>query len=171
METIGNLILSEYAEALRGKEVYFFMPESRLLRESEEELINSHLFNLAQAELIVGPLNDYLQDEISVGRLLGFLNAEAECIESFSLTVKEKKQRYVIIIANALASTLWNHPLQQKRFLDNCKRMIGIDPITWSTQTSRIRNAAASDRTVSFKAIQLREELYEQLGIPPEHRL
>lgn len=91
METIGNLILSEYAEALRGKEVYFFMPESRLLRESEEELINSHLFNLAQAELIVGPLNDYLQDEISVGRLLGFLNAEAECIESFSLTVKEKK--------------------------------------------------------------------------------
>lgn len=166
--TIGNQLLLEYAEAIMESAV---APVEELLRESDEELIDSHLFNLTQAEIVVEALNVYLQDEISVGRLLGFLNAEAECIETMNLTVKEKKQRYVIIIVNALASTLWRHPIQQKRFLSRCRWHIGIDAATWDTQTSRIRNATGRKRNVSSRAIKLRDELYEQLGIPPEHRL
>ena len=46
-----------------------------------------------------------------------------------------------------------------------------IDKATWDSQTSRIRNASAGDRIVSQKALQLRDELYEQLGIPSEFRL
>ena len=102
--TIGNRLLSEYTETLLEAVTYSTTPEEDgLLQESDEELIDSHLFNLTQAEIVVEPLNNYLQDEVSVGRLLGFLNAEAECIESMNLTIKEKKQRYVIIIVNALA--------------------------------------------------------------------
>ena len=170
--TIGNRLLSEYTETLLEAVTYSTTPEEDgLLQESDEELIDSHLFNLTQAEIVVEPLNNYLQDEISVGRLLGFLNAEAECIESMNLTIKEKKQRYVIIIVNALASTLWHHPIQQKRFLSRCRWQIGIDSVTWDTQTSRIRNATGRNRNVSCRALQLRDELYEQLGIPIEHRL
>ena len=168
---IGNKLLLEYIEVLLAAMDDSIMPAEGLLRESEEELINSHLFNLTQAEIVVEPLNNYLQDEISVGRLLGFLNAEAECIESMSLTVKEKKQRYVIIIVNALASTLWRHPIQQKRFINRCRWQIGIDSVTWNTQTSRIRNATERKGNVSRRALKLRDELYDQLGIPLKHRL
>ena len=161
--------MSEYVEAIWTADSIMSSPG--FLRESDEELIDSHLFNLAQAEMVIDPLNHYLQNEISVGYLLGFLNAEAEYFESMNLAIKEKKQRYVIIIVNALASTLWNHPQLQKRFLDRCKWQIGIDSATWDTQTSRIRNATACAGTVSSRAVQLRDALYDQLGIPPEHRL
>ena len=163
------MILSEYAEVIRNAESIISSPG--FLRENDEEIIDSHLFNFAQAEMVIDQLNYYLQNEISVGRLLGFLNSEAECIESMDLTVKEKKQRYVIIIINALASTLWTHPRLQKRFLERCRWQIGIDAATWDTQTSRIRNATSCTRTVSSRAIQLRDALYDQLDIPPEHRL
>lgn len=170
--TIGNKLLLEYTEVLlEAMDDKYIMPVEGLLRESDEELIDTHLFNLTQAEIIIEPLNRYLQNEISVGKLLGFLNAEAECMESMNLTVKEKKQRYVIIIVNALASTLWRHPIQQKRFLSRCRWQIGIDSATWDTQTSRIRNATGHKRNVSSRALQLRDELYEQLGIPIEHRM
>lgn len=169
--TIGNKLLLEYAEVLRGAIDESISPAERLLHESDEKFIDSHLFNLTQAEIVIEPLNNYLQDEVSVGRLLGFLNAEADCIESMNLTIKEKKQRYVIIIVNALASTLWRHPFQQKRFLSRCRWQIGIDSATWDTQTSRIRNAKECNGCVSSKALNLRNELYEQLGIPIEHRL
>ena len=88
-----------------------------------------------------------------------------------TLEAKEKKQRYVIIIVNALASTLWTHKELQDRFIEKCRIRIGIDKATWDSQTSRIRNASARDRNVSQKALQLRDELYEQLGIPSEFRL
>lgn len=87
------------------------------------------------------------------------------------MEVKEKKQRYVIIIVNALASTLWAHKELQERFIENCRIMIKIDKTTWNSQTSRIRNADADGRIVSQKALQLRDELYELLGIPSEFRL
>ena len=87
------------------------------------------------------------------------------------LEAKEKKQRYVIIIVNALAATLWAHKELQERFIEKCRIMIRIDKATWDSQTSRIRNASAGGRTVSLKALQLRDELYEQLGIPSEFRL
>ena len=103
--------------------------------------------------------------------LLKFLNDEADCFESMKLELKEKKQRYVIIIVNALASTLWAHKELQDCFIDNCRRMMRIDKATWDSQTSRIRNASAGGRTVSQKALKLRDELYEQLCIPAEYRL
>ena len=87
------------------------------------------------------------------------------------LEAKEKKQRYVIIIVNALASTLWTHKELQDRFIEKCRIRISIDKATWDSQTSRIRNASTRDKTVSQKALQLRDELYEQLGIPSEFRL
>lgn len=59
----------------------------------------------------------------------------------------------------------------QERFIENCRIMIRIDKATWDSQTSRIRNASAGGRIVSQKALQLRGELYERLGIPSEFRL
>lgn len=141
------------------------------MRESDEEYISSHLFNLSQAESIVDTLNDYLENPVTAISLLKFLNDEADCFESMKLEAKEKKQRYVIIIVNALASTLWAHKELQERFIENCRIKIRIDKATWDSQTSRIRNASAGGRIVSLKALQLRDELYEQLGIPSEFRL
>ena len=128
-------------------------------------------FNLSQAESIVDILNEYLENPLSAISLLKFLNDEADCFESMKLEAKEKKQRYVIIIVNALASTLWTHKELQDRFIEKCRIRISIDKATWDSQTSRIRNASAGGRTVSLKALQLRDELYEQLGIPSEFRL
>ena len=87
------------------------------------------------------------------------------------LEAKEKKQRYVIIIVNALASTLWALKELQDRFIENCRTKISIDKATWDSQTSRIRNASSGGRIVSQKALRLRDELYERLGIPSEFRL
>lgn len=164
---VGNIALSIYVETLSPA----LEQESYLLRESDAEYLSSHLFNLSQAESIVDTLNEYLENPLSALSLLKFLNDEADCFESMKLEAKEKKQRYVIIIVNALASTLWSHKELQERFIEKCRIRIGIDKATWDSQTSRIRNASARDRNVSQKALQLRDELYEQLGIPSEFRL
>ena len=164
---VGNIALSIYVETLSP----VTEQEGFFLRESDEEYISSHLFNLSQAESIVDVLNDYLENPVTAISLLKFLNDEADCFESMKLEVKEKKQRYVIIIVNALASTLWCHKELQERFIERCRIRIRIDKTTWDSQTSRIRNASASDRIVSLRALQLRDELYEQLGIPSEFRL
>ena len=164
---VGNIALSIYVETLNpavGR-------DGHILQESDAEYISSHLFNLAQAESIVDMLNDYLEHPVTAISLLKFLNDEAPCFESMTLEAKEKKQRYVIIIVNALAATLWAHKELQERFIEKCRIMIRIDKATWDSQTSRIRNASAGGRTVSLKALQLRDELYEQLGIPSEFRL
>lgn len=164
---VGNIALSIYVE--------IFSPgieqEGLFLRESDMEYISSHLFNLSQAESIVDILNDYLENPVTAISLLKFLNDEADCFGTMKLEAKEKKQRYVIIIVNALASTLWAHKELQESFIEKCRIRINIDKATWDSQTSRIRNASAGDRIVSQKAIQLRDELYEQLGIPSEFRL
>ena len=164
---VGNIALSIYIETLSPA----IEQKGLFLRESDEEYISSHLFNLSQAESIVDTLNDYLENPVTAISLLKFLNDEADCFESMKLEAKEKKQRYVIIIVNALASTLWAHKELQERFIENCRIKIRIDKATWDSQTSRIRNASARDRNVSQKALQLRDELYEQLGIPSEFRL
>lgn len=164
---VGNIALSIYVETLSPA----LEQKSHFLRESDAEYLSSHLFNLAQAESIVDMLNDYLEHPVTAISLLKFLNDEADCFESMTLEAKEKKQRYVIIIVNALASTLWAHKELQERFIEKCRIMIRIDKATWDSQTSRIRNASAGGRTVSLKALQLRDELYEQLGIPSEFRL
>lgn len=164
---VGNIALSIYVETLSPA----LEQESHFLRESDAEYISSHLFNLAQAESIVDMLNDYLEHPVTAISLLKFLNDEAHCFESMTLEAKEKKQRYVIIIVNALAATLWAHKELQERFIEKCRIRISIDKATWDSQTSRIRNASAGGRTVSLKALQLRDELYEQLGIPSEFRL
>ena len=164
---IGNIALSIYIETLSPA----IEQKGLFLRESDEEYISSHLFNLSQAESIVDTLNDYLENPVTAISLLKFLNDEADCFESMKLEAKEKKQRYVIIIVNALASTLWAHKELQERFIENCRIKIRIDKATWDSQTSRIRNASAGGRIVSLKALQLRDELYEQLGIPSEFRL
>lgn len=164
---IGNIALSIYVEILNPAIEH----EGLFLQESDAEYISSHLFNLSQAESIVDILNDYLENPVTAIALLKFLNDEADCLESMKLEVKEKKQRYVIIIVNALASTLWAHKELQERFIENCRIMIKIDKTTWNSQTSRIRNADADGRIVSQKALQLRDELYELLGIPSEFRL
>ena len=164
---VGNIALSIYVETLSPA----LEQESHFLRESDAEYMCSHLFNLSQAESIVDILNEYLENPLSAISLLKFLNDEADCFESMKLEAKEKKQRYVIIIVNALASTLWTHKELQDRFIETCRIRISIDKATWASQTSRIRNASKRDRTVSQKALQLRDELYEQLGIPSEFRL
>ena len=164
---VGNIALSIYVETLSPA----LEQESHFLRESDAEYLSSHLFNLSQAESIVDILNEYLENPLSAISLLKFLNDEAHCFESMTLEAKEKKQRYVIIIVNALAATLWAHKELQERFIEKCRIMIRIDKATWDSQTSRIRNASAGGRTVSLKALQLRDELYEQLGIPSEFRL
>lgn len=164
---VGNIALSIYVETLSPA----LEQESHFLRESDAEYLSSHLFNLSQAESIVDMLNDYLEHPVTAISLLKFLNDEAHCFESMTLEAKEKKQRYVIIIVNALAATLWAHKELQERFIEKCRIMIRIDKATWDSQTSRIRNASAGGRTVSLKALQLRDELYEQLGIPSEFRL
>ena len=164
---VGNIALSIYIETLSPA----IEQKGLFLRESDEEYISSHLFNLSQAESIVDTLNDYLENPVTTISLLKFLNDEADCFESMKLEAKEKKQRYVIIIVNALASTLWAHKELQERFIENCRIKIRIDKATWDSQTSRIRNASAGGRIVSLKALQLRDELYEQLGIPSEFRL
>lgn len=164
---VGNIALSIYVETLSPA----LEQKSHFLRESDAEYLSSHLFNLAQAESIVDMLNDYLEHPVTAISLLKFLNDEAHCFESMTLEAKEKKQRYVIIIVNALAATLWAHKELQERFIEKCRIMIRIDKATWDSQTSRIRNASAGGRTVSLKALQLRDELYEQLGIPSEFRL
>lgn len=164
---VGNIALSIYVETLSPA----LEQKSHFLRESDAEYLSSHLFNLSQAESIVDMLNDYLEHPVTAISLLKFLNDEADCFESMTLEAKEKKQRYVIIIVNALASTLWAHKELQERFIEKCRIMIRIDKATWDSQTSRIRNASAGGRTVSLKALQLRDELYEQLGIPSEFRL
>lgn len=164
---VGNIALSIYVETLSPA----LEQKSHFLRESDAEYLSSHLFNLSQAESIVDILNEYLENPLSAISLLKFLNDEADCFESMKLEAKEKKQRYVIIIVNALAATLWAHKELQERFIEKCRIMIRIDKATWDSQTSRIRNASAGGRTVSLKALQLRDELYEQLGIPSEFRL
>ena len=164
---VGNIALSIYVETLSPA----LEQKSHFLRESDAEYLSSHLFNLSQAESIVDMLNDYLEHPVTAISLLKFLNDEAHCFESMTLEAKEKKQRYVIIIVNALAATLWAHKELQERFIEKCRIMIRIDKATWDSQTSRIRNASAGGRTVSLKALQLRDELYEQLGIPSEFRL
>ena len=164
---VGNIALSIYIETLSPA----IEQKGLFLRESDEEYISSHLFNLSQAESIVDTLNDYLENPVTAISLLKFLNDEADCFESMKLEAKEKNQRYVIIIVNALASTLWAHKELQERFIENCRIKIRIDKATWDSQTSRIRNASAGGRIVSLKALQLRDELYEQLGIPSEFRL
>lgn len=164
---VGNIALSIYVETLSPA----LEQKSHFLRESDAEYLSSHLFNLSQAESIVDILNEYLENPLSAISLLKFLNDEAYCFESMTLEAKEKKQRYVIIIVNALAATLWAHKELQERFIEKCRIMIRIDKATWDSQTSRIRNASAGGRTVSLKALQLRDELYEQLGIPSEFRL
>ena len=164
---VGNIALSIYIETLSPA----IEQKGLFLRESDEEYISSHLFNLSKAESIVDTLNDYLENPVTAISLLKFLNDEADCFESMKLEAKEKKQRYVIIIVNALASTLWAHKELQERFIENCRIKIRIDKATWDSQTSRIRNASAGGRIVSLKALQLRDELYEQLGIPSEFRL
>lgn len=164
---VGNIALSIYAETLSPE----YEQKGTLLRDSDAEYISSHLFNLSQAESIVDIMNEYLDNPQTAVSLLKFLNDEADCFESMKLEAKEKKQRYVIIIVNALASTLWAHKELQERFIENCRIRIRIDKATWDSQTSRIRNASAGGRTVSLKALQLRDELYEQLGIPSEFRL
>ena len=164
---VGNIALSIYIETLSPA----IEQKGLFLRESDEEYISSHLFNLSQAESIVDTLNDYLENPVTAISLLKFLNDEADCFESMKLEAKEKKQRYVIIIVNALASTLWAHKELQERFIENCRIKIRIDKATWDSQTSRIRNASAGGRIVSLKALQLRDELYEQLGIPSKFRL
>lgn len=164
---VGNIALSIYIETLSPA----IEQKGLFLRESDEEYISSHLFNLSQAESIVDTLNDYLENPVTAISLLKFLNDEADCFESMKLEAKEKKQRYVIIIVNALASTIWAHKELQERFIENCRIKIRIDKATWDSQTSRIRNASAGGRIVSLKALQLRDELYEQLGIPSEFRL
>lgn len=164
---VGNIALSIYVETLTPA----LEQKSLFLRESDAEYLSSHLFNLSQAESIVDILNEYLENPLSAISLLKFLNDEADCFESMKLEAKEKKQRYVIIIVNALASTLWTHKELQDRFIEKCRIRIGIDKATWDSQTSRIRNASAGGRIVSLKALQLRDELYEQLGIPSEFRL
>ena len=164
---VGNIALSAYVETLSPP----IEQAGLFLREGDAEYISSHLFNLTQAESIVDILNDYLENPVTAISLLKFLNDEADCFESMKLEAKEKKQRYVIIIVNALASTLWAHKELQERFIEKCRIRINIDKATWDSQTSRIRNASAGDRIVSQKALQLRDELYEQLGIPSEFRL
>lgn len=164
---VGNIALSIYAETLSPE----YEQKGTLLRDSDAEYISSHLFNLSQAESIVDIMNEYLDNPQTAVSLLKFLNDEADCFESMKLEAKEKKQRYVIIIVNALASTLWAHKELQERFIENCRIRIRIDKATWDSQTSRIRNASAGGRTVSQKALQLRDELYELLGIPSEFRL
>lgn len=163
---VGNIALSIYVETLNPE-----IEHEGFLQESDAEYISSHLFNLSQAESIVDILNDYLENPVTAISLLKFLNDEADCFESMKLEVKEKKQRYVIIIVNALASTLWAHKELQERFIKNCRIRIRIDKATWDSQTSRIRNASADGRIVSQKALQLRDELYELFGIPSEFRL
>ena len=160
---VGNIALSIYVEIFSPE----IEQEGLFLRESDMEYISSHLFNLSQAESIVDILNDYLENPVTAISLLKFLNDEADCFGTMKLEAKEKKQRYVIIIVNALASTLWAH----KELQEKCRIRINIDKATWDSQTSRIRNASAGDRIVSQKALQLRDELYEQLGIPSEFRL
>ena len=164
---VGNIALSIYLETLCPA----IEQEGHILRESDADYISSHLFNLSQAESIVDILNDYLENPVTTASLLKFLNDEADCFESMKLKAKEKKQRYIIIIINALASTLWLHKDLQERFIENCRIRIGIDKATWDSQTSRIRNATSGGRTVRQKALRLRDELYEQLGIPSEFRL
>ena len=164
---VGNIALSAYVETLSPP----IEQAGLFLREGDAEYISSHLFNLTQAESIVDILNDYLENPVTAISLLKFLNDEADCFESMKLEAKEKKQRYVIIIVNALASTLWAHKELQDCFMEKCRIRINIDKATWDSQTSRIRNASAGNRVVSQKALQLRDELYEQLGIPSEFRL
>ena len=163
----GNIVLSMFLETLSPESEQ----EGHPLRDSDAEYIGTHLFNLSQAESIVDILNCYLENPVTAICLLKFLNDEADCFEPIKLESKEKKQRYVIIIVNALASTLWNHKELQERFIENCRIRMDIDRVTWDSQTSRIRNASARSRIVSQKAIRLRDELYEQLGIPAEFRL
>ena len=157
---VGNIALSVYVETLSPASEQ----EGLYLQESDAEYISSHLFNLSQAESIIDILNDYLENPVTVISLLKFLNDEADCFESMKLEAKEKKQRYVIIIVNALASTLWAHKELQERFIEKCRIKIRIDKATWDSQTSRIRNASTGGRIVSQKALQLRDGLYEQLG-------
>lgn len=164
---VGNIALSIYAETLSPA----IEQERCFLQESDAEYISSHLFNLSQAESVVDILNDYLENPVTALYLLKFLNDEADCFESMKLEAKEKKQRYIIIIVNALASTLWAHKELQDRFIENCRTKISIDKATWDSQTSRIRNASSGGRIVSQKALRLRDELYERLGIPSEFRL
>ena len=164
---VGNIALSIYVETLSPA----IEQEGCFLQESDAEYISSHLFNLSQAESVVDILNAYLENPVTALYLLKFLNDEADCFESMKLEAKEKKQRYVIIIVNALASTLWAHKELQERFIENCRIKISIDRATWDSQTSRIRNASSGGRIVSQKALRLRDELYERLGIPSEFRL
>ena len=110
---VGNIALSIYAETLSPE----YEQKGPLLRDSDAEYISSHLFNLSQAEGIVCVLNDYLEKPVTAISLLKFLNDEADCFESMKLEAKEKKQRYVIIIVNALASTLWAHKELQENFI------------------------------------------------------
>ena len=166
--TVGNIALNVYADVLCPQQYEF---EGHVLRESEAEYISSHLFSLTQAEAVADTLNAYLKNPVSVSLLLKFLNDEADCLETSALEFKEKKQRYVMIVINALASTLWAHKGLQDRFVENCRIRLGIDRITWDTQTSRIRNASAGKGSVSARALNLRDELYDQLSIPKEHRL
>ena len=173
---VGNIALSEYVEILRPavkQEGYIlrYIEDFPVLRDNDAEYISSHLFNLSQAESVVDTLNDYLENPVTAVSLLKFLNDEADCFESMKLEAKEKKQRYVIIIVNALASTLWAYKELQESFIENCRTRLRIDRTTWESQTSRIRNASPGSRIVSQKALQLRDELYEQLGIPSEFRL
>ena len=102
---VGNIALSIYAETLSPE----YEQKGPLLRDSDAEYISSHLFNLSQAESIVDIMNEYLDNPQTAVSLLKFLNDEADCFESMKLEAKEKKQRYVIIIVNALASTLCAH--------------------------------------------------------------
>ena len=166
--TVGNIILNIFADVLSPSQDEF---SGRILQEPDAEYISSHLFNLSQAESVAGTLNPYLKSPVSVGQLLEFLNDEAGCFESSALEAKEKKQRYVMIVINALASTLWAHKELQSKFIENCRLRLGIDKATWDTQTSRIRNAVARTGTVSERALNLRRNLYEQLSVPEEHRL
>ena len=166
--TVGNIALSIFADVLCPRQNEF---EGHVLREPEAEYISSHLFNFAQAEAVADTLNTYLKNPMSVGLLLKFLNDEADCFEAAALEAKEKKQRYVMIVVNALASTLWAHKGLQEQFIENCRLRLGIDRITWDTQTSRIRNASSGKGPVSAKALNLRNELYDQLAVPEEHRL
>lgn len=166
--TVGNIVWSIYVDFIRSIQDD---DEIDLLEEREEEYISSHLFNLEQAESVIDELNKYLEDAVSVGYLLKFLNDEADCIETVAMEPKEKKQRYVIVIVNALASTLWRHTELQKRFIERCRLQLGIDSVTWNTQSSRIRHASPKNKTVSRKTLNLREDLYDLLNIPEEHRL
>ena len=111
-----------------------------------------------------------LNVEISLEELVKFLNEKAEAIEGLEISVKEKKQRYVIIIINALASTLCRKPDLQKEFLNKVKAQLDIDSLPWKTESSKIRHAG-KNKSVSDEATKLRDKMSEQLNIPPENML